>query len=120
MIVQNTVIVIWGNHAQPFPSFFGGTRADAIHLGGIGFFPEEIFIILASLVVMVCFFFLLRRTMVGKAFSAVAYNPDTASILGINVIWMKVLAYIIPLCWLASVVSFSDLLPRSNLLWVSS
>ena len=95
MIVQNSVVAIWGNHAQPFPSFFGGTRVKAIHIGGIGFFPEEVFIILSSLAVMVCFFFLLKRTMVGKAFSAVAFSPDIASILGINVKRMKIAAYVI-------------------------
>jgi branched-chain amino acid transport system permease protein len=95
MIVQNSVIVIWGNHAQPFPSFFGGTRVQAIHIGGIGFFPEEVFIILSSLAVMACFFFILKRTMVGKAFSAVAFSPDTALLFGINVKKMKVGAYVI-------------------------
>lgn len=95
MIVQNFVVTIWGNHAHPFPSFFGGTRVKAIHIGGIGFFLEETFIILSSLVTMACFFYLLKRTMVGKAFSAVAYSSDTASILGINVTRMKVAAYII-------------------------
>ena len=95
MIVQNSVVVIWGNHAQPFPSFFGGARVKAIHIGGIGFFPEEVFIILSSLAVMACFFFLLKRTMAGKAFSAVAYSPDTASMFGVNVKRMKVTAYVI-------------------------
>ncbi len=95
MIVQNSVVVIWGNHAQPFPSFFGGARVKAIHIGGIGFFPEEVFIILSSLAVMACFFFLLKRTMTGKAFSAVAYSPDTASMFGVNVKRMKVTAYVI-------------------------
>lgn len=95
MIVQNSVVVIWGNHAQPFPSFFGGARVKAIHIGGIGFFPEEVVIILSSLAVMACFFFLLKKTMTGKAFSAVAYSPDTASMFGINVTRMKVAAYVI-------------------------
>lgn len=95
MIVQNSVVAIWGNHAQPFPSFFGGTRVKALHIGGIGFFREEVFIILASLAVMLCFLFLLKKTMMGKAFSAVAFNPNTAYIFGINVKWMKVLAYVI-------------------------
>ncbi len=95
MIVQNSVVSIWGNHAQPFPSFFGGARVKAIHIGGVGIFPEEIFIILSSLAVMACFFFLLKRTLMGKAFSAVAYSPDTASILGVNVTRIKVTAYMI-------------------------
>ncbi|MBI5601910.1 MAG: branched-chain amino acid ABC transporter permease [Deltaproteobacteria bacterium] len=95
MIVQNAVIVLWGNHARPFPSLFGGSRAEAVHLCGIGFFPEEIFIILASLAVMICFFLLLKKTLIGKAFSAVAYNADTAFLFGINVIRIKVAAYII-------------------------
>ncbi len=95
MIVQNTVVTIWGNHARPFPSFFGGGREKVIRIGEIGFFPEEIFIILVSIFVMVCFLWLLKKTIIGKAFSAVAYNPDTASLFGINVTWMKVGAYII-------------------------
>lgn len=95
MIVENTVISIWGNSAQPFPSFFGGGREKAIHIGGIGFFSEEIFVLLTSLIVMIGFLFLLRRTKIGKAFSAISFNPDIASILGINVTRMKVVTYII-------------------------
>jgi branched-chain amino acid transport system permease protein len=99
MILQNSVVALWGNSAQPFPSFFGGEREKAIHkaihIGGIGFFLEEVFILLASLIVMIVFFVFLRRTTVGKAFCAVAYNPDTASILGINVTRIKVVAYIV-------------------------
>jgi branched-chain amino acid transport system permease protein len=95
MIMQNSVTALWGNTAKPFPSFFGGGREKAIRIWGIGFFPEELFIILVSLLVMILFLILLHRTLIGKAFSAVSFNPDTASILGINVKRMKVLAYVI-------------------------
>lgn len=95
MIVQNSAIITCGNFAQPFPSFFGGMRGAVISIGGIGFYIEEFFVILASLIVMGCFFILITKTLVGKAFAAVAYNPDSASILGINVTRMKVVAYII-------------------------
>ncbi len=95
MILRNLIIVVWGNEAQPFPSFFGVGREKAIHIGGVGFFPEEVFVVLASLLVMACFYFLLRRTIVGKAFSAVAFNPEIASLFGINVTRMKVGSYIV-------------------------
>lgn len=95
MILENAAVVIWGNFAQPFPSFFGGMKRMIINIGGIGFFPEEFFILVTSLLVMFFFLFLLNRTITGKAFAAVAFNPDIASILGVNVIRTKVVAFIL-------------------------
>jgi branched-chain amino acid transport system permease protein len=95
MIIENVAAAVWGNYAQPFPSFFGGMKREIIHIGGIGFFPEEFFILLASLLVMLFFLFLLKRTITGKAFAAVAFNPDTASLMGVNVTRLKVTAYIL-------------------------
>jgi branched-chain amino acid transport system permease protein len=95
MIVENMVVVIWGNYARPFPSFFGGMKRAIINIGGVGFFPEEIFIVLASLVVMFFFLYVLNRTIIGKAFATVAFNPDIASIMGVNVVRTKVAVFIL-------------------------
>ena len=95
MIVENAAALIWGNWAQPFPSFFGGMKRTIINIGGVGFFPEEFFILIASLLVMFSFLFLLNRTITGKAFATVAFNPDIASIMGVNVIRSKVLVFIL-------------------------
>ncbi len=94
MIVENAAVLIWGNYAQPFPSFFGGMKRMIVNIGGIGFFPEEFFILIASLLVMFFFFFLLNRTITGKSFATVAFNPDVASLLGVNVIRTKVVVFI--------------------------
>jgi branched-chain amino acid transport system permease protein len=95
MIIENAAVVIWGNYAQPFPSFFGGMKRMIINIGGVGFFPEEFFILITSLLVMFFFLFLLNQTITGKAFATVAFNPDIASLMGVNVVQTKVVVYIL-------------------------
>jgi branched-chain amino acid transport system permease protein len=95
MILENAVSAIWGGSAQPFPFFFGGMRGKIISLAGINVYPEEIIIILFSLFIMFFFFVLLNKTMMGKAFSAVAHNRDTALILGIDVKMISVITFVI-------------------------
>jgi branched-chain amino acid transport system permease protein len=95
MITENAVSGIWGGSAQPFPFFFGGMRGKIISLAGINVYPEEIIIIMVAFFIMLFFFVLLNKTMIGKAFSAVAHNRDTALILGIDVKMISVITFVI-------------------------
>jgi branched-subunit amino acid ABC-type transport system permease component len=74
MIMQNSVTALWGNTRQSLSILFGGGREKAIRIAGIGFFPEEIFIILASLIVMIIFLVLCTGPSLARH-SAVSFNP---------------------------------------------
>ncbi len=48
-----------------------------------------------SVIVMLVFDHVMRRTMVGKAMRAVAHNPNVASLMGINVSMMMIGAFVV-------------------------
>ena len=47
--------------------------------------PQEILIAVVAVAVMIALDFVIRKTRFGKALRAVAYNPQAAAIVGINV-----------------------------------
>jgi branched-chain amino acid transport system permease protein len=94
VIVQNAAISIWGNSSQNFPPLFGG-KLELLRVGGVGIYAAELIIIVLSTVIMLVYLWVLRRTLFGKALAAVAFSGDTASLLGINVRRMHMLAYVI-------------------------
>jgi len=96
VILRNSAEVIWGREPKPVPSVFGdnAVRVDA-GLFQFGILPQEIFILVAAMGMMVGVLFFLKRSILGKAMAAVALNPSAAGLMGINVRGMVVLAYVI-------------------------
>jgi branched-chain amino acid transport system permease protein len=92
VILRQFAEIYWGREQKRVPSIFGDTP---IFIGGTGIFPQEIFIILASLLTMAGLLVFLKRSTFGKALQAVAFNPAAAGLMGINVRQMVVVAYII-------------------------
>jgi branched-chain amino acid transport system permease protein len=92
VILRQFAEIYWGREQKRVPSIFGDVP---ITLGNVGIFPQEIFIILASLVTMAGLLVFLKRSTFGKALQAVAFNPAAAGLMGINVRQMVVVAYII-------------------------
>jgi len=85
LILQNTVELIWGKSSQYSPPLFSDRRDNVITVGGVGFFLEELLIIVAALAAVGAFWWALFRTRWGRDVYTVAFNPDAASLLGINV-----------------------------------
>ena len=85
LILQNTVELIWGKSSQYSPPLFSDRRDNVIAVGGVGFFLEELLIIVAALAAVGAFWWALFRTRWGRDVYTVAFNPDAASLLGINV-----------------------------------
>jgi branched-chain amino acid transport system permease protein len=57
--------------------------------------PQELFILAASMLAMAAVLVFLKRSLLGKAMAAVAFNPAAAGLMGIDVRAMVVLAYVI-------------------------
>jgi branched-chain amino acid transport system permease protein len=68
---------------------------DVIRLAGIGVRPQELLMLGVSVVVMLVFDHVMRKTMMGKAMRAVANNPSVASLMGINVTLVMIGAFVI-------------------------
>jgi branched-chain amino acid transport system permease protein len=92
VILQSIGLAIWGPKPVVVPSPVGD---DVIRMSGIGVRPQELLMLVVSLVVMVVFDHIMRKTMVGKAMRAVAQNPSVASLMGVNVNLMMIGAFVV-------------------------
>ena len=64
-------------------------------MGPAGIFPQELFIIVAATGTVLLVQVFLKRAVLGKALTAVAFNRNAAAVMGINVQRMIVLAFVI-------------------------
>lgn len=92
IIVQNTALAIWGPSPMVMPSPLGNS---VIRIGGAGVLPQEILVLVSSIVVMLCLDVVMRRTKIGKAVRAVAQSKNAATLMGINVSAVVVLAFVV-------------------------
>lgn len=92
IILKNAAVHLWGPEQIKFPSPFG---ADVIRIGPAGIFPQELFIIAAAIGSVIAVQIFLKRSVLGKALMAVAFNRNAAAVMGINVKRMVVLAFVL-------------------------
>lgn len=92
IIMQNTALAIWGPASIAVPSPLG---SDVWRIAGAGIRPQEVLIAVVAVAVMVGLDIVLRKTRFGKALRAVAFNPQAAAIVGINVETIVILAFVI-------------------------
>ena len=81
MVLQNVAFLIWSARAVPLPVSFGMP----IELGNITLPKSYLWIVTITLILMLGLHLFLRRTRLGLAVRAVAYNKDIAYLMGINV-----------------------------------
>jgi len=92
IIIQNTALAIWGPTPIVLPSPLGD---EVIRIGGAGIVPQEILVLVASILMMFCMDYVLRKTRFGKAVRAVAHSRNAATLMGINVSAIVVLAFVV-------------------------
>jgi branched-chain amino acid transport system permease protein len=92
IIIQNTALAIWGPSPMVMPSPLGDS---VIRIGGAGVLPQEILVLVSSVVVMLALDLVMRRTKIGKAVRAVAQSKNAATLMGINVSAVVVLAFVV-------------------------
>lgn len=92
IIVQNTALAIWGPSPMVLPSPLGDS---VIRIGGAGVLPQEVLVLVSSVVVMLLLDVVMRKTKIGKAVRAVAQSQNAATLMGINVSAVIVLAFVV-------------------------
>lgn len=92
IIIQNTALAIWGPSPMVLPSPLGDS---VIRIGGAGILPQEILVLVSSVIVMVLLDVIMRKTKIGKAVRAVAQSQNAATLMGINVSAVIVLAFVV-------------------------
>ena len=92
IIIQNTALAIWGPSPMVLPSPLGD---NVIRIGGAGILPQEVLVLVSSVVVMLLLDVVMRKTKIGKAVRAVAQSQNAATLMGINVSAVIVLAFVV-------------------------
>ena len=82
IIAKNAAERIWGTDEYPMPSPFG---RGYWHVGGVSIDPKEMLVIVAAAGLMIAFEVFRRKSLFGKAVTAVASDKDAALMMGINV-----------------------------------
>lgn len=82
IILRNGSLLVWGAESQRFPSVFG---EEVVSLGGLKVVPQNIWIFVTALALVVALQFFLYRTKPGLAMRAVAMDQVAARLMGIQV-----------------------------------
>jgi branched-chain amino acid transport system permease protein len=85
MLLQNTVTLFWSKSRFYSPPLFSSGEKQIVTVLGAGFYLEELIVAVVALVLVGLLYYLLFRTRWGKAVAAVAFDKNTAALLGIDV-----------------------------------
>jgi branched-chain amino acid transport system permease protein len=95
LLIQNTATVVWGKSRFYSPPLFSSGEKQLVTLLGAGFYLEELVVACLTLAVVGGFYWFLFRAQSGKEIAAVAFDGDTAALLGIDVKRVVVLSYVV-------------------------
>src|SRR5215510_16283133 len=73
--------IVWGRSPTPVPPVLG---KEPIYIGPAAVLPQQLLIVGAACVTFIALDLFYRRTLLGKAFRAVAHSGETRSLMGIN------------------------------------
>jgi branched-chain amino acid transport system permease protein len=73
---------VFGAAPQKFPQLIPNTD---LTLAGVTFSTDQIIVLVTTILLLVALTFVVQRTKVGTAMRAVAFNPQAAALMGINV-----------------------------------
>src|SRR2546430_3177060 len=90
-VLQEAAVKLFGSEQRSFPiAMFDELKKYDLRLGAFRITYIQMFIIVASLVLMVGLYFFVEKTTMGRAMRACAENTQTARLLGVNVHWITV------------------------------
>jgi branched-chain amino acid transport system permease protein len=90
IMIESGVTITYGPLGRPLPS---PLAERPVRFGGAGIYPQELLLPVATIVVMVALEAFYRRTILGRAMRAVAFNRTVAGLMGINVNRISLVAY---------------------------
>lgn len=90
IMLESYVTISFGSFARPLPT---PLIEKPITLLGAGIYPQELIIPVFAVLFLVGLETFYRRTMVGRAIRAVAFNPMAAGLMGINVKQMTAISF---------------------------
>jgi len=82
LIMENSALLIFGPRPRAFAGFFGRAM---IWVGKVGFLGNHLIALGIAILILAILSMLMKYTMVGKIIRAVAYDKDTAGLMGVPV-----------------------------------
>jgi len=90
ILIKGSAMFIWGKDPYDLPAFSG---RNPITIFGAVIQPQYLWVIGFLIVIVIILSVFFNRTIIGKAMSACADNPNAASLVGINVKQMILLSF---------------------------
>lgn len=90
IFLRGVALLIWGKEFRALPAFSGEAP---LHLGGATLMPQSLWVMGATMLLVVLVRTFLNHTLLGKALLACSFNRAAAQLVGINVRVMLRLAY---------------------------
>lgn len=90
ILLKGAAMFIWGKDPYDLPAFSG---RNPINVFGAVIQPQYLWVIGFLIVIVIILSIFFNRTIIGKAMSACADNPNAASLVGINVNQMILLSF---------------------------
>ena len=95
LILQNIIELCFGKTSQYSEPLLSKQRDQVINFLGAGLYVEEIMVIVVAIVIVGIFYAFMFKSKWGKSIQAVAFNPESAQLLGINTQLFKTLVFMI-------------------------
>jgi branched-chain amino acid transport system permease protein len=92
IFIRGAAMLIWGKDTHALPAFSGN---DPLYLAGATILPQHLWIFAVTILIIIASRIFFSYSIVGKAMRACAYNPQAASLVGINVNNMVLLSFVI-------------------------
>lgn len=89
-MLESSTTALFGSNPRMLPS---PLAQEPIRLGGAGIYPQELLLPVALVVVTVALELFYRRTLLGRAMRAVAYNRTAAGLVGIDADRITLIAF---------------------------
>ncbi|RXJ86461.1 branched-chain amino acid ABC transporter permease [Arcobacter sp. CECT 8985] len=83
LVIQNSIMLIWGPNMKIFPSDL--IPNTTWQIGGVILTFTQVIILALSAILMVALYFFINKTKIGTAIRATAIDQDAAKLMGINV-----------------------------------
>ena len=90
IMIEALVTMQFGGFSRPLPS---PGIAVSLNIFGAGVYPQELAIPVAAVAAMAGLRLLQKRTLIGRAMTAVAFNRQAAALMGINVNWVVAFSF---------------------------
>lgn len=84
--LQYTFRGLYGSGFKAYPGV--NALQGAIEIGGISIPVVQVFVFCAAIFLMLCLYWLVERTRIGKAMRAVSENKEVARLMGIDIDWV--------------------------------